>query len=32
MKKLITVLLSIVMLFAVTAALADGLTFTTGGA
>ena len=32
MKKLIAIVLSVVMLFAVTAALADGLTFTTGGA
>ena len=32
MKKLIALLLSLVMVFAMTTALADGLTFTTGGA
>ena len=32
MKKLIALLLSLTMVFGVTAALADGLTFTTGGA
>ena len=31
MKKLIALLLSLMMVFAATAALADGLTFTTGG-
>ena len=31
MKKLIALLLSLVMVFAMTTALADGLTFTTGG-
>ena len=31
MKKLIALLMSLVMLFAAAAALADGLTFTTGG-